>query len=202
MNEIAKIESMPDCRALAAELARQPEFFSIYRDEIPGNESQKPVLTDARFTGARCDDEAVNVRVGAMRLLGLSDRAIERECGVDRRTIPHCLKYLEDMRLLPAVKDRLAMRTGDLSERSALVLSVLLDRATTEVSADLAAMIKAVATAHGITVEKMQLLTGSPTEIISHVSGDKRAEIEAWAKEIHAVVDVEATPVDLESNRT
>lgn len=185
-----KLAALPDCRTIAAELSQQPEFFSLYRDELPGTSRDKPVLALSRYNGIRSGDEQVNLRVGAMRLLGLSDRAIERECGVDRRTIPHRLQWLEHRKLIPALKDRVAMRTGDLAERSALVLSVLLDRSLDECSLELASMIKAVATTHGITVEKMQLLTGQATEIVQHLGADGRGEIEAWARQVGAAIEV------------
>ena len=194
-----RIEALPDCQSIAREMMSQPEFFSLYRDELPETERTRPVLAAARYTGQRSDDEAINLRVGAMRMLGLSDRAIERECGVDRRTIPHRLAWLEKARRIPAVKDRVLMRTADLAERSALALSVLLDRAQDEVSTDLAAMIKAVATTHGITVEKLQLLTGSPTEIIQEVGAAPREAAESWLRENSIPILATTTPTDSES---
>lgn len=188
-------DALPDCAALALELARQPEFFAPYRSEMP--EKEPLLILSPRYTGARSDDEATNLRVGAMRLLGMSDRAIERECGIDRRTIPWRIAWLEKFSRIPAVKDRLAMRTGELAERSAMVLGTLLDRAQDEVTLELAQMIKAVATAHGITAEKMLLLTGQATEIVEHRIGAGRAEIEAWALENAVEVEVIPTPKDM-----
>ena len=150
-------------------------------------------LSTARYSGERSDDEAINLRVGAMRMLGMSDRAIERECGIDRRTIPHRLGWLERSGRIPAVKDRVLLHTANAAERSGIVLGALLDRAHTEVSADLAGMIKAVAVAHGVTVEKLQLLTGAATEIIEHKPGVGRAETEAWAKANGLPIDCEST---------
>lgn len=200
-HELAK--SVVDCASLAAELSQQPEFFQFHRDsaEIADPPEVRPDLLKPRYTGARSDDEQTNLRVGAMRLLGLSDRSIERECGVDRRTIPHRLGFLEKTGRIPALKDRVATRTGDLAERSALVLSSLLDQASTTCNTDLAAMIKAVATLHGISVEKMQLLTGSATERIEHIGGGGREAIEDWMRQMGITVDVTATVTDLESGR-
>lgn len=196
-------EPLPDCAAIARELAAQPEFFEFHRDaaEIADPPSQRPSLALARYTGDRSDDEQINLRVGAMRLLGFSDRAIERECGVDRRTIPYRLSWLEKTRRIPAVKDRVAMRTGDLAERAAIVLASLLDRAAHETNADLASMIKAVGTVLGITAEKMQLLTGAATERIEHIGGGGREAIEDWMRQMGITVDVTATVTDLESGR-
>lgn len=197
----AAIEALPDCRAIAAELMRQPEFFEFHRAELPDNPSQRPILALARYNGQRSgQEEQVNLRVGAMRSLGMSDRAIERECGVDRRTIPYRIAALEKSGRIPAVKDRVLMRTADLAERSALILSVLMDRAEHEVSAELAAMIKALATTHGITIEKLQLLTGSPTEIVQQMSASPRDETEAWLRENAIPIAAEVTPIDSASN--
>lgn len=193
-----KAEQLLDCASVARDLLRQPEFFDFHRAELPDEPETRPSLALARYTGARSDDEAVNLRVGAMRLLGFSDRAIERECGVDRRTIAHRLAWLERARLLPAVKDRVSAITSDLAESSGLALRVLLDRASAgEVNIELAGMIKSVATAHGITVEKMQLLTGAATEILEVRIGAGRADVEAWlaanSLPVEVEVDSEAT---------
>lgn len=205
MNDLVRA-AIPDCVALATSLANQPDFFAGHREELPDSRSTLPDLGSPRYTGDRSDDEATNLRVGAMRMLGMSDRSIERECGVDRRTIPHRLNWLETTRRIPALKDRLSQRTGQIAESSALVLGVLLDRAGGgEVTAELAAMIKAVATAHGITVEKMQLLTGGATERIVHVAGDGRRQTEEFMRDLASVVvevasvAVEVLPVESES---
>lgn len=179
------------CSDAAAELLSQREFFTAHRDDLPEPSSQRPNLAAPRYSGTRSDDEELNLRVGAMRLLRFSDRAIERECGVDRRTIPHRLTWLERTGRIPALKDRVTALTGSLAESSALVLSVLLDRAATEISVELAAMIKAVATTHGITVEKLQLLTGQATEIVETRVGAGRDDFETWWRQ--AVVPIQAT---------
>jgi hypothetical protein len=188
-----------DCESIARDLMRQREFFEFHRDELP-EQSRLPVLAAARYTGGRSDDEQTNLRVGAMRLLGMSDRAIERECGVDRRTIPHRLAWLAQTGRIPAAKDRVATVTSDLAESSGLVLRTLMDRAGGgEVSMDLASMIKAVATLHGITVEKMQLLTGGATERIETTVGAGAAERDAWLRANAITVEVLPAANDLAS---
>jgi hypothetical protein len=185
-----------NCKEIAAGLLAQREFFDFHReheDDLPESLAKRPDLSAARYSGQRSDDESINLRVGALRMLGMSDRAIERECGIDRRTIPHRLGWLERSGRIPAVKDRVLLHTANAAERSGIVLGALLDRAHTEVSADLAGMIKAVAVAHGVTVEKLQLLTGAATEIIEHKPGVGRAETEAWAKANGLPLDCEST---------
>ncbi len=149
------------CQDVAAELLSQRDFFDFHRDDLKQDERE---LTAPRYSGLRSNDEETNLRVGAMRLLGFSDRAIERECGVDRRTIPHRLEWCVSAGRIPAQKDRLLRLVGESAEKSGMALPELLDRARAgETSTELAGMIKSVATALGITVEKVQLLTGAPT---------------------------------------
>lgn len=170
------------CADVAAQLVEQREFFEFHRKDMPPAETILPL--EPRYSGTRSNDELTNLRVGAMRLLGMSDRAIERECAIDRRTIPHRLKWLEQAGRLPAQKDRIVNVVGEAAEKSGLLLNSLLDRgAAGEVDTDLAAMIRSVATTFGIAVEKLQLVTGGPTEIVQVVAGSPRAEIEAWLKE-------------------
>lgn len=194
MNE-ALTQLHQTCQDVATDLLSQPDFFSRHRDDLPLTEQSLP--RPERYTGDRSDDEPTNLRVGAMRMLGFSDRAIERECGVDRRTIPHRLAWLEKTKRIPAVKDRIVAVTANNAETSGLVLADLLSRATKDISTDMAAMIKAVATAHGITVEKLQLLTGSPTEILETRVGAGRDEQEAfWASVRANAIQVETAADD------
>ena len=192
-----------DCNALAAELVGQREFFEFHRDDLPEHKQMRPDLALARYSGERCDDEQVNLRVGAMRLLRMSDRAVERECGVDRRTIPYRLAWLERAGRIPALKERLSLWSGSLAESSALVLACLLDRANSgEISADLASMIRSVGTAYGITAEKFQLLTGGATERIEVSVGAGRAETEQWCRANAIQVEViepGAAPTDVKA---
>jgi hypothetical protein len=133
------------------------------------------------------------VLVGAMRLLGASDREIEEGCakrgfGLTRRSIPALLRALERSGRITPLRERLIHWTGDNAEASALVLSQLLGRAADgQVSIELAAMLKAVGTVACFAVEKHQLLTGQATERIETVSDAGRAEIERWMAEVRDV---------------
>ena len=186
------------CAQVAEDLLSQPDFFERHREDVPIREQSLP--EPARYTGVRSADEQVNLRVGAMRLLGFSDRAIERECCVDRRTIPHRLEWLSRTGRIPAQKERLLRLVGESAEKSSIVLNALLDRAAAgEVSMDLAGMIRSVATAQGITVEKVQLLTGAPTEIVEQRVGAGRAEIEQFWRSAAIPIQAEVRPIDSES---
>ena len=138
--------------------------------------------------------------VGALRLLGATDRQIEAACHVTRRSIPVILADLEKTGRVTPLKDRLALLIGDNAERAAIALRELLDQAVDEpASIELAGMIKAVATAVGITVEKHALLTGGATERIETMVGAGRGEIEAWAREFAIPVESVSRPVDTPS---
>lgn len=186
------------CQDVAAELLSQRDFFDFHREEFKQSERE---LTAARYSGLRSNDEETNLRVGAMRLLGFSDRHIERECGIDRRTIPHRLEWCAQAGRIPAQKDRLLRLVGESAEKAGMALPELLERVRAgETSTELASLVKAVATALGITVEKVQLLTGSPTEILEQRVGAGREQIESWWREM--AVPVQATSVPIESAST
>ena len=189
------------------ELLQQQELIS----ELLPEERPRTFLADLpgsspavkRYTGARStqpEHEERNLMVGALLLLGATDRQIEAACHVTRRSIPVILADLEKTGRVTPLKDRLALLIGDNAERAAIALRELLDQAVDEpASIELAGMIKAVATAVGITVEKHALLTGGATERIETMVGAGRGEIEAWAREFAIPVESVSRPVDTPS---
>ena len=176
---------MQDCRQLAAELLSQPDLlapvFADDRESLPENAGAVSPLV-GRYTGELSTrDESRLLLVGALHLLGASEREIERQCGVTRRTIPVLLAELERSGRITPLKERLAMVTGANAERAQLALSRLLNRAVDgECSQDLAGMIKSLAVTTGVTTEKVLLLTGQATERVEHIAGAGRAEFESW----------------------
>lgn len=204
---------------VAREMISQPALFSEF-DGMDG--FTPPPQAVQRYTGERStQDEQKMLKVGAMRLLGASDREIEQCCGVTRRTIPVLLAELEKSGRITPLKQRLAQATGDNAERANIALRFLLERvghATTKtitmkgedievpdegISMELAAMIKAVSTALGITTEKVLLLTGQATEIVETRVGAGREAFDAWWKE--SVMPIQATvnpPTDFASDAT
>lgn len=207
---------------VAREMISEPHLFSEF-DGIDG--FSPPAQTVQRYTGERStQDEQKMLKVGAMRLLGASDREIEQCCGVTRRTIPVLLAELEKRGRITPLKQRLAMATGDNAERANIALRFLLERVghtTTKtitvkgeeievedhgISVELAAMIKAVSTALGITTEKVLLLTGQATEIVETRVGAGREAFDAWWKEavtpIQATVTSATPPTDSASDGT
>ncbi len=194
------ITQLVDCESVARDLMSQPELLARVFDE-PAAEPEPKAQTVQRYTGARSTlDEARNLKVGALRLLGASDREIARACGCTTRTIPIVLRDLEKAGRLTALKERLAMLTGDNAERAQLALRGLLDRAQDgESDMDLAAMIKSTATAAGILTDKALLLTGNATEIVEVRVRAGRDEIEEFAR-AHAVpIEAEVRPIESES---
>jgi hypothetical protein len=131
---------------------------------------------------------------------------------VTRRTIPVLLAELEKSGRITPLKQRLAMATGDNAERANIALRFLLERVghtTTKtisvkgenievedngISVELAAMIKAVSTALGITTEKVLLLEGQATEIVETRVGAGREAFDAWWKESVTPIQESVTP--------
>lgn len=173
-----------DCETVARGLLEQPGFF----DGIPAPASVQC------YTGARSalNDERL-VLVGALRLLGASDREIERSCAargfpLTRRSIPVLLRSLEKSGRITPLKERLVQWTSDNAEASALLLGKLLDDAAeSKPSLELAAMLKAVGQVNSFQLEKYQLLTGQATERIETVVAAGRSEIERWLAETRDV---------------
>ena len=178
------------CLDLAVELTRGGEFFDQFG---------QPTEAVLRYTGDRVmQDQERCLMAGALRLLRCSDRQIAKAVGCDVRSIPLMLRAAEKSGRIPALKERLTHLTGDNAEAAQIALANLLGRASEgSGDIDLAAMIKAVATAGGIATQNLQLLTGGPTEILELKVGAGREAIEAWAREVAAPVDI--TPKDLQS---
>lgn len=188
-----KLELTQSCLELAQEIASGPAFFDKFNE---------PTEAVQRYTGSRVTRDMDRCALaGALRLLSYSDRMIAKSVGCDVRSIPLMVERAEQAGLIPALKERLAALTARNAERAQIALGGLLERAANEGGdLDLAAMIKAVATAGGIQTEKFQLLTGGPTEILGLKVGDGRAEIEAWARSLALPIDAEVTsPTDSKS---
>ncbi len=196
------ISQIVDCESVARDLMRQPELLAQVFDE-PAAEPVAKAPAVQRYTGARSTlDEQRNLKIGALRLLGASDREIARACGCTTRTIPVVLRDLEKAGRLTALKERLAMAVGDNAERTQLVLRRLLDRALDgESDMDLAAMIKSAATAAGILTEKVLLLTGNATEIVDVRVRAGRSEIEEFAREFAVPIEAQVV-VDRRANES
>lgn len=191
-----------DCKTIAAELCSQPELMAgvfLENEEKLLPEERKRVDAVKRFTGARStSDEQRLLMVGALRLLGASDREIARACGVSRNSVPVLMRELERTGRVEPLKDRLVKTVGDNAERSSILLKVLMERALDgEVSQELAAMLKAAGGVNCFQLEKLQLLTGQATERIETVVAAGRDEIERFLRS--AATPIEAVTVTEDS---
>lgn len=182
-----------ECKQLAGELLLQPELLrAVFSDSAPLETVEELQRAEAikRYTGERsATDDSRLLMVGALRLLGASDREIERTCGVTRRTIPVLLQELERSGRVTPLKDRLIRLVGDNAERSGMVLRKLLEQAQDgRCTLDLAAMLKAVGSVNDFQLDKLQLLTGQATEIVQTNVAAGREEFERWWKEAAVTV--------------
>lgn len=215
MSDLVPLRTAQD---VARELLSQPGLFLEF-DGVDG--FTPPPQSVARYTSDRQQEE-VMLKVGAMRLLGASDRQIEKTCHITRRSIAPILAALEKTGRITPLKERLAMVCGDNAERASIVLRMLLEQVEEDLHApeeeeddeaiadamdpssvlaldgetpgaaapkktkrkrvtmEMAAMIKAVSTAVGITTEKTLLLTGQATEIVETRVAAARDEFEQW----------------------
>ncbi len=185
----AKTDFNQTCLELATELSKQPALFSSLGE---------PTAALDRYTGARvANDNDRCLMAAALRLLQASDREIAAAVKCDVRSIPLMLRAAERTGRIPALKDRLVTLVGANAESSSIALQRLLDDSIHFGPTDeRAGMIKAVATALGITTEKYLLLTGSATEILEVRVATGREDMEAWAKANAIPVEVS---IDLES---
>jgi len=186
-----------ECKALAAELLKQPDLLAgVFLDsEQPLPESQQLVSAAKQYTGERStvDDDRL-LMVGALHLLGATDREIERTCGVTRRTIPVLLEALEKSGRVTPLKERLLKQVSVLAEKSGRTLGELLDEVQDgKRTLELAAMVKAVGQVHSFQIEKYQLLTGQATEIVETRVAAGREEFEKWWRESASPIDSEST---------
>ena len=204
MKDLTALKLGDDCQAIAAELLNQPELLgAVFEDKklLLTPSEQERVATIKRYTGERstADDQRL-LMVGALRLLGATDREIERSCGVTRRTIPVLLAELERSGRVTPLKERLVRLVGDNSERSSQLLRKLMEQAMDgEGDQDLASMIKAVGSVNCFQLEKFQLLTGQATERIEQVAGAGRAEVESWLKSAATPIEAVTLPADSKS---
>lgn len=177
-----------ECKALAQELLKQPELLAgVFLESANRILPEHETLVGAakQYTGQRSTtDDARLLMVGALRVLGATDREIERTCGVTRRSIKPMMEELELSGRVTPLKDRLTKLVGDNAERSSLLLRDLMEKALDGAcDMDLAAMLKAAGQVNSFQIEKFQLLTGGATEIVETRVAAGREEFERWWKE-------------------
>ena len=181
------------CAAVAAELVSQPALF-----DVPSPSSSSALLRKPRgtYTGERVTLNEDQVRlVGALKLLGVSDRKIAAAAGCARESIPQHLAEAERRGWLRPVKERLTVSLGALAEDSvAASREIVEDIRDGKVTEERVQALRALGPMVGITTEKLLLLTGQPTEIReTRPAGDPAAH-RAWLQALAPTV-LDVTPV-------
>lgn len=183
-----------DVSVIADSLLTQPALFPA--DASGGASPAALAIAKPRgaYTGQRItQDEPRCLLVGALRALGLSDRRISDMAGVSRESIPAILLHLEARGQIQPLKERVTGWVGLLAEESAMASRdlVALIRAGDR-SEGVTQSLRALGPMLGIATEKMQLLTGQATEIVETRDAARRSELDAWATEKWAAVEVES----------
>lgn len=187
---------MSDVSVIAESLLTQPALFPS--ESTAGASPAALAIAKPRgsYTGERItQDEQRCLLVGALRALGLSDRRISEMAGVSRESIPSILAHLEACGQIQPLKERVTGWVGLLAEESAMASRdlVALIRAGDR-SEGVTQALRALGPMLGIATEKMQLLTGQATEIVETREGARRVELDAWATEKWAMVEVQSAP--------
>lgn len=153
---------------VAMQLVSQPDLFPA-----EPRDGAAPLLSPAtavrRVPSGKilAQDEERCLLVAALRELGLSDRKISSMTGVARESIGPILMRMERAGKVRPLKERLAGAIGLLAEESTQaareLVQVLRDGDRSE---GVTMALRALGPMVGITAEKVQLLTGGPTEIL------------------------------------
>lgn len=185
---------------VALDLASQPELFAPVTDpRVP--EPFVALLSRRPHTGERVTNDPAKVAVvAALRTLGWSDRRIAAAAGVARESIGPILEHAERTGVVRPLKDRVAGLVGLLAEEAAAASRELVQAVRDgERDEGVTMALRALGPMLGISVEKMQLLTGSPTEILETRearSADAEAAFLAQLRD-KARAELEARTVDV-----
>jgi DNA-binding MarR family transcriptional regulator len=124
MSEPTQIPAL-DFRAIAEEVSRQPDLFAAIEADVR-EYAVIQAARERRYDGTRTE-EARAAQIVALRATGASLRAIERRLGADRRTVSAVVRAAEEQGLVPALKDVVARRMAELTERTMEMLERELD---------------------------------------------------------------------------
>lgn len=146
-------------------------------------------------TAARIDEQR-QLMVGALRLLGWSDRRIADQLKLSRNCIgPICRKLEKEGRLEP-LRARLTQQVGEVLEQAVLGAREMIEAISPrDPDKDVAGALKALTDAAYKFGQQHALLTGSPTEISARITAAAPAR-SAWDEFLraHQVVEVPSTP--------
>jgi hypothetical protein len=186
---------------VAASLLSQPELF--------GGPAQHPgvvaplssALVRRPHTGTVVTkDEGKLLLVSALRTMGHSDRKISALVGVARESIGPILMEAEKRGLVRPLKERLAQAIGLLAEESTAATRELVQEVRDGNRDEGVTMaLRALGPIVGISIEKVQLLTGGPTEILETREGRSPEDEAAFLARLtaQAAAAVEARTVDV-----
>lgn len=183
---------------VALDLASQPELFPPAQDpRVP--EQFAALLARRPHTGTRVtQDEGKVALVAALRTLGWSDRRIAAAAGVARESIGPILEHAERAGIVRPLKERLSASVGLLAEEAAAASRELVQAVRDgERDEGVTMALRALGPMLGISIEKMQLLTGSPTEILETRAAASPADEAAFLARARAELEgrtVNVTP--------
>lgn len=153
---------------VAMQLVSQPDLFPA-EPRDGGGPLLSPANAVRRVPSGKilAQDEERCLLVAALRELGLSDRKISSMTGVARESIGPILMRMERAGKVRPLKDRLTTAIGLLAEESTQAARELVQSLRDgDRSEGVTMALRALGPMVGITAEKVQLLTGGPTEIL------------------------------------
>jgi len=186
---------------VAASLLSQPELFGGVAQHPTVRSPLSSALVRRPHTGTVVTkDESKLLTVAALRTLGLSDRRIAAMAGVARESIGPLVLEAERRGLVRPLKERLAQSIGLLAEESTAATRELVQEVRDGHRDEGVTMaLRALGPIVGISIEKVQLLTGGPTEILETREGRSPEDEAAFLARLtaQAAAAVEARTVDV-----
>lgn len=185
---------------VALTLVSQPDLFPPEVSNVAPLLSAAQAVRRVPSGKILANDEERCLLVAALRELGLSDRRISAMAGVARESIGPILLRMEKAGKVRPLKDRLAGAIGLLAEESTQAARELVQSLRDgDRSEGVTMALRALGPMVGITAEKVQLLTGGPTEILeTRVAAAPEDEAAFLARlTARAAADLDARTVDV-----
>lgn len=145
-------------------------------------------------------DEQKAIRVLACLATGMSRRKIRALCGVHHYTIDAIDQAATKGGHLEPLRQRVRDAVARLALEAAEEVREALQSPTKDM--DAAQWLKAAGFVFGVAIDKDQLLTGLPTEIIEQRSAPSRVDLEAWLQSQGMAVVSQVSAVDVQSPDT
>lgn len=142
-------------------------------------------------------DEAKAIRVLACLAAGMSRRKIRELCGVHHYTIDAIDQAATNGGHLEPLRQRVHAAVARLALEASEELREALQSPNKDL--DAAQWLKAAGFVFGVAIDKDQLLTGLPTEIVEQRAAPSRVDLEAWLQDQGLAVVSPVAAVDVES---